>query len=116
MVANFGHVRGFPHQETLGYLAKKKANQAGWMPWELLRGRPRFLGAGQLDGLQAADQYAGMLRAALEPDEFGGFEAHHLLAVRHQLRRVDGRSWGHGFNVLAQRVMESYPWWPGGGL
>jgi hypothetical protein len=117
VVATFGHVRGFPHRQTLEYLDKKRANQSGWIPWNLLRGMPKFLGAGQLDGLQAADQYAGMLRAALEPDEFGGYEQHHLLAVRHQLRRVDGETWGHGFKVIAQpRVMESYPWWPAGGL
>jgi len=117
VVASFGHVRGFPHQETAAYFEKKRANQTGWMPWNLLRGVPRFLGAGQFDGLQAADQYAGMLRAALESDEYGGFEHHHLMAIRHQVRRVSGQSWGHGFKVVAlPQVMESYPWWPADGL
>jgi hypothetical protein len=116
VVASFGHVRGFPHHETLAYFEKKRAN-GGRGSWDLLRGVPRFLGAGQLDGLQAADQYAGMLRAALEPDEFGGFEHHHLIAVRHQIRRFEGESLGHGFKVLAlPGTMEAYPWWPVEGL
>lgn len=117
VVVSFGHVRGFPHDETLAYFEKKRANPRAGVPWELLRGEPRFLGMGQLDGLQAADQYAGMLLAALEPDEFGGFEPHHLMAVRHQVRRIDGRAWGYGFKVMAlPGSMQAYPWWPKGGL
>lgn len=117
VVAGFGHVRGFPHQETLAYFEKLRADAEDQELWELLRSSPRFLGAGQLDGLQAADQYAGMLRAALEPDEFGGFEHHHLLAVRHQIRRHEGESWGHGLQVMAAPgVLEAYPWWPSDGL
>jgi hypothetical protein len=117
VVVTFGHVRGFPHQDTLAYFEKQRASAADQESWELLRSKPRFLGAGQLDGLQAADQYAGMLRAALEPDEFGGFEHHHLLAVRHQIRRYEGESWGHGLQVMAvPGLMESYPWWPLDGL
>lgn len=117
VVASFGHVRGFPHQETLAYFEKMRADAADQARWELLRSRPHFLAAGQLDGLQAADQYAGMLRAALEPDEFGGFEHHHLLAVRHQIRRFEGETWGHGLQVVAAPgAMEAYPWWPRGGV
>ncbi|MFI5712500.1 hypothetical protein [Kribbella sp. NPDC051620] len=116
VVVTFGHVRGFPHEETLAYFEKLRAGAVDPEVWEHLRSKPRFLGAGQLDGLQAADQYAGM-RAALEPDEFGGFEHHHLLAVRHQLRRYEGESWGHGVRVIAvPGLMEAYPWWPVEGL
>lgn len=80
-------------------------------PWDLLRGRPAFLGPGQLDGLQAADQYCGMLRAGLEADEFGGFEAHHLLAVRPQIRYPDGFE-----GTVLPGTMAAYPWWPEDGL
>jgi hypothetical protein len=110
VVITFGHVRGFRHEETLAWFEKLRASSPGQELWELLRGRPGFLGPGQFDGLQAADQYAGMLRAALEPDEFGGFEAHHLMAVRHQiLRDDDGLA---GFQLVVQPgTMEAYPWW-----
>ena len=115
VVVTFGHVRGFRHEETLAWFEKLRVRAADRSPWELLRGRPGFLGPGQLDGLQAADQYAGMLRAALEPDEFGGFEAHHLLTVRHQIRCSD--DWPGGFEAVAlPGTLEAYPWWPRNGL
>ena len=115
VVITFGHVRGFRHEETLAWFEKLRVAAADRAPWELLRGRPRFLGPGQLDGLQAADQYAGMLRAALEADEFGGFEAHHLMAVRHQIRRADDGPGGFEV-VVVPGTLEAYPWWPRTGL
>lgn len=111
LVISFGHVRGFDHGETLAWFEKLRARDSGDGSWELLRGRPAFLGAGQLDGLQAADQYCGMLRAALEPDEFGGFEEHHLMKVRHQIRRPGG------FEVVVRpETPAAYRWWPSGGF
>jgi hypothetical protein len=115
VVIDFGHVRGFPHEETVAWFEKLRASDVDSAPWDLLRGRPSFLGPGQLDGLQAADQYAGMLRAALEPDEFGGYEEHHLMAVRHQIRRTDDGS--DGFQAVAEPgTLESCPWWPASGI
>ena len=58
----FGHVRGFNHSVTLDYLAKKRRRQNG-TPWHLLR-KIQFPGASQYDGLQAADQYGGLLTVA----------------------------------------------------
>ena len=111
VVVSFGHVRGFRHEETLAWFEKLRANESPDLPWDLLRGKPKFLGPGQLDGLQAADQYCGMLRAALEPDEFGGFEAHHLMAVRHQIRDPDGFE-----GIVLPGTMAAYPWWPVDGM
>ncbi|MER7249764.1 DUF3800 domain-containing protein [Kribbella sp. NPDC000426] len=111
VVITFGHVRGFRHEETLAWFEKLRASDSVDRPWDLLRGRPGFLGPGQLDGLQAADQYCGMLRAALEADEFGGFEAHHLLAVRPQIRYPDGFE-----GIVLPGTMAAYPWWPVDGL
>lgn len=111
VVITFGHVRGFRHDETLAWFEKMRARDSTSAPWDLLRGRPTFLGPGQLDGLQAADQYCGMLRAALEADEYGGFEEHHLTAVRRRLRRPDGFE-----AVVLPGTMTAYTWWPTGGL
>lgn len=110
VVITFGHIRGFDHGETLAWFEKLRAGGSTEVPWELLRGRPAFLGPGQLDGLQAADQYCGMLRAALEPDEFGGFEQHHLLAVRHQIRQPNGFQ-----GIVLPATPGAYGWWPSGG-
>ncbi|MFD7155916.1 DUF3800 domain-containing protein [Kribbella sp. NPDC059898] len=111
LVITFGHVRGFDHAETLAWFEKLRAQPTTQVSWELLRGKPSFLGPGQLDGLQAADQYCGMLRAALEADEYGGFEEHHLVAVRHQIRRPGG------FEALVlPETPAAYRWWPPDGF
>jgi hypothetical protein len=110
VVITFGHVRGFQHDETLAWFEKLRARNSARVPWELLRGRPAFRGPGQLDGLQAADQYCGMLRAALEADEYGGFEEHHLIAVRHQIHTPGGFE-----RIVLPGTMAAYRWWPIGG-
>ncbi len=116
-IVRFGHVRGFDHTRTTSYFERKaKADQ--WIPWQRLHGSVHFDDQATWDGLQAADQYAGMLNAALRPDQYGGYEESHLLRISHQLRRDDiGRSWGWGFKVLGNAVtFTSMPWWPAEGL
>jgi hypothetical protein len=116
-VARFGHVKGFNHTTTKSYF-RQKAAAPGWVPWNRLHGDVHFDDQAQWDGLQAADQYAGMLNVALNPDEFGGYEEAHLLRVRHQLRRDSGgRACGWGFKVLGDAAsFTSLPWWPTTGL
>ncbi|WP_344872202.1 hypothetical protein [Allokutzneria multivorans] len=59
-----------------------------------------------------------MLYAACHPDEFGGYEAAHLLATRHQLRRSPaGAAWGRGLKLLGdEQALRGLPWWPAEGL
>ena len=119
LIVTFGHVRGFKHPNTLAYLKMIEAQERRRFrnEWSLLHGLVKWTGAGDYDGLQVADQYAGMLSAALCPDSYGGYEAAHLLAVRHQIRRYRGSAWGAGFKVLAQHgTMSGYPWWPAEGM
>lgn len=113
----FGHVKGFDHSTTLGYFSIKKS-QGSWIPWHLQRGAVEFDGMANWDGLQAADQFAGMLNSAISPDPFGGYEEVHLLAVRHCIRRnAQGVSWGYGFKWLGnEQSVKGLPWWPQGGL
>ncbi|MQA84454.1 MAG: DUF3800 domain-containing protein [Streptosporangiales bacterium] len=113
VVATFAHVRGFDHEETLRYFEVKQQRPPGWMPWNLLRSRPTFADINSSDGLQAADQYAGMLNQAIRPNEFGQYEPQHLVAICHQIRRRSGQAWGYGFKVMAlPGCMEAFPWWP----
>lgn len=113
----FGHVRGFNHEETLNYFDLKRTNAPSWMPWHLLEGEVHFSSTGQYDGLQAADMYAGMLKVAICPDQYGGYEQHHFLQIKHQIRRYKGKAWGAGFKVMAlPGSLESLPWWPSAGL
>jgi Protein of unknown function (DUF3800) len=112
-VVRFGHVRGFDHCTTQAYFVQK-SRQASNVPWLLLSGSVHFDSQANWLGLQAADMYAGMLHAACRPDCFGNYEEHHLLAVRHQLRRnPTGSSWGWGFKVLGTpATFRRLPWWP----
>lgn len=116
-LVRFGHVRGFDHRTTTSYF-QLKAQTDPWIPWERLHGSVHFDDQAQWDGLQAADQYAGMLNVALRADQFGGHEEAHLMRVRHQVRKDDsGRSWGWGFKVLGNaETFTALPWWPPEGL
>jgi Protein of unknown function (DUF3800) len=116
-VVRFGHVLGFDHGTTEAYFRLKAAQQGG-VPWGGLHGRVHFDDQAAWDGLQAADQYAGILNVALRRDEFGGYDESHLLCVRHQIRRNwSGEAWGWGFKVLGNEVtFTSLPWWPAGGI
>lgn len=114
----FGHVRGFDHRTTQSYFGIKRSNAPAWVPWHLQRGAVEFDGMANWDGLQAADQFAGMLNAAVSPDQFGGFESAHLLNIRARVRRnAQGNSWGYGFKWLGNApTVQSLPWWPSNGL
>jgi hypothetical protein len=116
--ADFGHVRGINHNRTLDYFQIKKNMALGPANWGLLHGTPRFLAMSANSGLQAADQYAGILSAAMNADPFGGYEPQHLLSVRHQIRRNrNGVSANYGFKAMTlPGTMNAYPWWPANGL
>lgn len=87
VVLRFGHVRGLDHRQTVAYFREREQVSVA-TPWHLLRGGVvHFDGQLDWDGLQAADQYAGMLSAALRPNQFGRRQPHHLLAVQLQLLR-----------------------------
>jgi hypothetical protein len=117
VAVRFGHVKGFDHSTTASYFALK-ASRPDWVPWDLLHGTVKFSDQAQWDGLQAADQYAGMLNVAVTADQFGGYQEAHLMRIRHQLRRNPGGvSRGFGFKVLGnEATFTSLPWWPQGGL
>ncbi|MEW9530833.1 DUF3800 domain-containing protein [Microbispora sp. NPDC049125] len=118
VVVRFGHVRGFDHRTTCDYFEIKRQSSPDWVPWNRLRGTVKFDDQAKWDGLQAADQYAGMLNAAIRTDQFGGYEPSHLLAIRHQIRRdAAGKSWKFGFKLLGNdATITGMPWWPQNGL
>ncbi len=104
VVVRFGHVKGFRHVTTKRYF-RLKAAASSWVPWNRLHGTVHFDDQAQWDGLQAADQYAGMLNVAVSADEYGGYQEAHLLRICPQLRRdANGRSRGWGFKVLGNEA------------
>lgn len=114
VIVRFAHVRGFNHTTTTEYFDHRRRTQnPSWLPWGLLRGSVKFEGTALWDGLQAADQYAGMLSAAIKPDPFGNYEPQHFLRVLPQLRcSAKGDAWGYGFKHLGNRAsLDALPWW-----
>lgn len=113
-VIRFGHVRGFNHDTTRNYLdLRARRGQPSWVPWHLRRGEIHFDDQARWDGLQAADQYAGMLNVALCSDGFGNYEPHHLVRARGRMREVKGRCWNYGFKWLGNdQTLSQMPWWP----
>ncbi|GAA5143257.1 hypothetical protein GCM10023340_08240 [Nocardioides marinquilinus] len=114
VVVRFGHVRGFNHQTTRDYLDHRARRQdPSWVPWRLRRGDVHFNDQTSFDGLQCADAFAGMLSAALRPDQFGNYEPHHLVRTRPLIREYRGRCWGTGFKWLGnEATIRGMPWWP----
>lgn len=109
----FGHVRGFDHSETLAYLERHAARHS-FADRTLLAAPPKFIATAQNSGVQAADQYVGMLRDAICVDEFGGYEEQHLMLVRHQIRRGPGNeAINYGIKAFAEPGFPvNLPWWP----
>jgi hypothetical protein len=113
----FGHVKGFDHTETLAYFATKSVKDPNWIGWHLLNGAVKFVPTAKYDGIQCADMYAGALNLAISIDRYGGYEPQHLLAIRHQIRRHNNRTWGAGFKAMAlPNSIQGLPWWPATGL
>jgi hypothetical protein len=113
VVIRFGHVRGFNHQTTRDYFDLRIAsNDPDWVPWHLLSGPAHFNDQAQWDGLQAADQFAGMLSAAIRKDAFGNYEPYHLLAARPLIRSHRGHVLRYGFKFLGNpTTLSNFPWW-----
>jgi hypothetical protein len=112
VVIRFGHVKGVNPQQTLAYFDHKRNYPHKPLPWHLVHGSVKFPAMHEYDGLQAADMYAGILKAAIVADECGGYEEHHFLRICHQIRRHNGRCWGAGFKVMAEPdTMPALPWW-----
>jgi hypothetical protein len=112
-VVRFGHVRGFDHTTTANYLDLRVArNDPSWLPWHLLNRPVHFDSQAKWDGLQAADQFAGMLAAAIRADEFGNHEPQHFLVARPLIRCVNGNTMNYGFKLLGNPATPaSWPWW-----
>lgn len=113
VVIRFGHVRGFNHQTTKDYFNLRCThNDPDWVPWDLMSGPAHFNDQAQWDGLQAADQFAGMLSAAIRQDPFGNYEPHHLLAARPLIRSRGTRTLKYGFKFLGgPTTLTDFPWW-----
>jgi hypothetical protein len=109
----FGHVRRFNHLITLDYFQNKNWRLGNY---ERLIDQPKWIDADTNSGIQLADQYAGILGAAMIADKYGNFEPSYLEKIKHQIRKSkNGKISGYGIKAI---TMESNPklfrWWPKG--
>jgi len=109
----FGHVKRFNHLITLDYFQKKS--------WRLcnynnLSDQPKWINADTNSGIQLADQYAGILGAAMLADRHGNFEPSYLDKIKHQIRKSKkGKISGYGIKAItANSDPKLFKWWPHG--
>lgn len=84
----FGHVKGHDHRATLAYLTDQGTRMREKLPSHAERDL-KFVAADTHPESQAADLYAGFLKAAIWEDEFGDVEGGYLLDVWHQIRQAE---------------------------
>jgi len=109
----FGHIKNFNHSITLDYFKNKN--------WRLgdynnLIDQPKWINADTNSGIQLADQYAGILGAAILADRHGNFEPSYLEKIKHQIRKSrNGKISGYGIKAIsADSNPKLFKWWPQG--
>lgn len=107
----FGHVRGFDHDLTRNYFNRVLVPDAK-VPTHIEAGL-RWVDASQFLESQAADLYAGFLRAAVWPDAFGRLEGGYLLRIWGQVRTGSACKIPLGFmSMPSDDIARELPWWP----
>jgi Protein of unknown function (DUF3800) len=110
----FGHVVGHDHRTTEAYIRREAARDPR-VPFEMEQGL-RWVSADQYAESQAADLYAGFLKAALWPGgEFGYLEPSYLLRVWPQLANSDQCAVPLGIMSMPSKdLVRRQPWFPCG--
>jgi len=109
----FGHVKRFNHLTTLDYFQNKSWRLGNYSS---LIDQPKWIEADTNSGIQLADQYAGILGAAIIADRHGDFEPSYLGKIKHQIRKSKhGRISGYGIKVITiNSNPKFFKWWPEG--
>ena len=110
VIVNYGHVRNFNHLLTLDYFQNKIWRLGSY---KSLIEQPKWIAADTNSGIQLADQYAGILNAAIITDKFGDFEPSYLDKIKHQIRKSrNGKISGFGIKAISKdNNPKSFKWW-----
>ena len=75
--------------------------------------QPKWIPSENNSGIQLADQYCGILGAAMLMDNFGSFEPYYLEKVKHQIRKSEsGKICGYGIKAISvDEDPKSFKWW-----
>ena len=106
----FGHVRRFNHSNTLNYFQNKNWRLGNYND---LTDQPKWIPADTNSGIQLADQYLGILNAAMIADRHGNFEPSYMEIIKHQIRKSrHGKISGYGIKAIsADSNPKSFKWW-----
>jgi len=109
----FGHIRRFNHLITLDFFQNKSWRLGSY---DNLVDQPKWINADTNSGIQLADQYAGILGAAILADRHGNFEPAYLEKIKHQIRKSrNGKISGYGIKAIsADSNPKLFKWWPQG--
>ena len=107
----FGHIRRFNHLITLDYFQNKNWRLGNY---KRLIDQPKWINADTNSGIQLADQYAGILGAAMIADKYGNFAPSYLEKIKPQIRKSKkGNISGYGIKAITiDSNPKSFKWWP----
>jgi hypothetical protein len=109
----FGHVKGINHTKTIDFF-----NNRNWQScnYNRLTEQPKWIQADTNSGIQLADLYCGILRAAMIADRFGNYEPMYLETVKTQIiKSEEGKISGYGIKAIStDNDPQSFKWWPKG--
>jgi len=106
----FGQVKGHESEPTRKFLKAQKDAHPG-VHWDTVE-RLDWTSAEQYPCSQAADLYAGFLKAAIWPDEWANStEGQYLKLVWHQIRKKDGCVFPLGIYAPTTQSLRQESWW-----
>ena len=107
---HFGHVKNFNNSLTLDYFQNKTWRLGSY---NTLNEQPKWIASDTNSGIQLADQYAGILNAAMIADRHGDFEPSYLEKIKHQIRKSkNGKISGYGIKAIsADSDPKLFKWW-----
>lgn len=108
----FGHVRNHDHTDTHRYFQIRQRIDAPRTPFHLMT-HLGWVSADQFEMSQAADIYAGFLKSAFWPSQWGDVDGSHLVRTWHQIRNSEACVISLGLQAKPDSDWaKSMPWWP----
>ncbi|WP_206154219.1 DUF3800 domain-containing protein [Cellulosimicrobium aquatile] len=108
----FGHVKKHDPTDTHNYFQIKKRQDGAKVPFDLMT-HLGWVDATQYEMSQLADLYAGFLKAATWPNDWGDVEGAYLTRIWHQIRNSHRCILSLGLQYRPSNdLVRAMPWWP----
>lgn len=111
LVVYLSAIKGIPEKLIVAKVEQIRTMQ-GWIPWHLLNSKVHILQNSERDGLQIADQFAGIFGAAIHPHKLSGeVDSTHLNLIYPLIRKnYLGTTLNFGIKETSPYV-QFLPWW-----